>query len=764
MPASSENAHSVAWSLAAWCFIALLVVLALRGLTPPKPATSAAPNEFSTERALVHLRTIARAPHPCGSTANEAVKEYLVAQLSALGLNPRVLPEIGVHVWSRDVVAGNTQDIVGRLPGTANSRALMLMAHYDSVPTAPGAADDGAGVAAILEAVRAIRAGPPLKNDLIVLFTDGEELGLLGAEAFAAFNPLTRNVGLILNFEARGDQGPSLLFETGRNNSAVLETVAASANHPVGSSLFYSLYRLLPNDTDFTVFRPFQIPGLNFAFGSNLEAYHSRLDTVENLSPGSLQEHGLYALGLTERFGQMDLRRLKQRGDDVFFNWLGSSFSAYREFWVIPGEAAVTILLIWAILLITRRAETGMKRILLALAPCIAILIAVPLIMAIAAFLLSRILAGRIIGSDAPANSLLLAGLVLLGAATGGVLFASFRRRFRLEELSIAGLILVCIVSWVIAVALPGGSYLLFWPLLFTTAGVLAVHLFKRQEQWRDHVLANLAGAALTVLLFAPFVYLLYVFLTLQMITVIATGLLLGLLFLLCTPLMNVSLPPGRWRPVVTILLVCGLTVLAVGGSLEHPSAVYPRRDTLVYSVDADTHSAAWISYDRSRDRWTTRLFANQRPQSQTAPNYLGGSERRVMLVPTAPLDLLPPVAEIQEDKKEGAVHNLRMRVRSQRDAGTLSLMLGKDVRLTAANIGGREIAVSQNSGSYRLTLAAMGSKGTDLSITVNAPSGVTFWLMDEAPGLPADVPPRPYDLMPGFDSDVTLVSRKYSL
>lgn len=766
MDARSEDLHQpVIWSVTGWCFVVLLATVALWGIRPPRPVAASAPEtEFSAERALVHVRAIARRPHPAGSSANEEVKAYLVAQLSTLALNPQVLPATGVYVGRRDIVAGNTQDIVGRLPGSANSRAVMLMAHYDSVATAPGAADDGAGVAAILESVRAIRAGPGLKNDLIVLFTDGEEAGLLGAEAFAASNPWMHDIGLVLNFEARGDQGASLLFETSRNNSVLMETVAASANHPIGSSLFYSLYRLLPNDTDFTIFRPLQIPGLNFAFGGNLEAYHSRLDSVENLDLGSLQQHGLYALALSRRFGQMDLGHLRQGGDDVFFNWLGSSFSAYRERWIIPGEILATILLIWVVLLTIRRAETGTVRILMALGPSIAILIAVPLVMVVAAFLLSLILAGRVIAGDSPANSLLLTGLVLLGACTASALLAVFRKRFPVQDLFLAGLIVVWVISWGIALTLPGGSYLLFWPLLLAAAGLLAIVVMKRHGQSRDYALGNLAGTALAVLLFAPFVYLLYVFLMLQLLTVAVIGLLLGLFFLLCTPWMNVSVPQGKWRPVAITLLISGLAGIGIGASIEHPSAQYPRRDTLVYSLNTDDHSAAWVSYDRSPDRWTKRFFSNRRPQLQAAPEYLGGSDRRVMAASTDPLNLAPPVAEIQEDRKEGSTHHLRIHVRSQRNAGTILVAFGKDVRVKSLRIDGRDITPRENLSSFRLTLIAMNSEGADLSLTANAPSGVSFWLMDETTGLPAEAPPRPSDLMPGFNSDLTLVSRKYSL
>lgn len=315
----------------------------------------------------------------------------------------------------------------------------MLMAHYDSAPRAYGAADDGAGVAAILETARALRAGPALKNDIIILLTDGEEAGLLGANAFAASHPWMKDVGLIMNFEARGNSGLSLLFETGPNNSAVIQTVARSGAHPLGSSLFYALYKLLPNDTDFTVFRRRNIQGLNFAFGENLDAYHSPFDTAGNLSTASLQHHGSYALELAPQFGAMDLKELnKARGDDVFFDWLGTYFVAYRQAWVIPGEVLATLGLFALIFLQVRRNQVLLGRLLSAVFVPTLFLLAVPGIMAAIYWVAARVFTSRLILADSGANALLLTGLALLGAAMGTVVFAWCRRSFTLAEFSTA--------------------------------------------------------------------------------------------------------------------------------------------------------------------------------------------------------------------------------------------------------------------------------------------------------------------------------------
>ncbi len=752
-------------SIVTWILVALLAALAIFALKAPSPVPStAATADFSAERALNHLKVIAKTPHPIGTDADNAVRDYLIAQLSSLGLNPQVVPAIGFYNGIRNIAIGNTQDVIGRLAGTANTKPILLMAHYDSVYRAPGAADDGSGVAAILEAVRALRAGPALKNDLIVLFTDGEEAGLLGADAFVASHPWAKDIGVLMNFEARGDQGPSLLFETSNNNRPLIEAVSKAAPYPTGSSLFYAFYKLLPNDTDFTVFRPSGTPGLNFAFGANLEAYHSRLDNVEDLSLASLQHHGSYALSLTRHFGQMDLAKLpRHTGDDIFFNWFGSSLISYSERWVLPGEFLATLLLFFTVLLSARGGEIRVGRWLLALLPALALLLLIPLIMVGAHWVVAALTRGHAILSDSSANAFLLSGLALLGAAGGSLLFAGFRRWFTVQELSLAGLTIVCLLSWALALKLPAGSYLLFWPLFLTVLGLLIVQVAGKGAEPRAQWRASAVGAIVTILLFAPVAYLLYIFLTLQLISVAATGLLTGLFFITCVPTIARAVPQVGWRPAAVLLLLCALITLGTGVALSHSTPQHPRHDTVLYSLNADSHSALWISYDRAPDSWTSQFLTSKPQPAQPIPDYLGGFQRPVISAPAPAMDLAPPVAELKADQKQGDIRNIEVVVRSPRNARQIYLTFPREVQPQSLKIGGRETTLHPTSGSYAINMAGMDSAGADLQISVKTSGALSFWLMDQSSGLPVETKPRPADFMAGEGSDITAVCRKYS-
>jgi len=762
-PGSSSSFLS---ALVAWSLIILLAALAIYELKPPGPLpATASKEEFSAERALSHVRAIARVPHPIGTSANADARAYILSQLTSLGMNPQVAPAIGMRKGNTFVVVANAQNIVGRLPGTANSQAIMLVAHYDSVPSGPGAADDTAGVAAILEAVRALRAGPALKNDLIVLITDGEEVGLMGAEAFVASHPWMKDVGLVINFEARGNEGPSLLFETSNNNAPLIKEFVHAAPYPTASSLFYALYKMLPNDTDVTVFRRTNTPALNFAFGGHLETYHSALDTPDHLSTASLQHHGSYALALARGFGQMDVSQLRQRSvDDVFFDWFGTSLVAYSQRWVIIGEIVVTILLVLTILLSTRRTGMSASRLVPALFASLGLLLLVPIVMAAVGWVLLFLLRGRLILGDVQSNALLFIGLVALGAAVASATLAKFRKHFTVLELALSGLVLVCILSWALALLLPAGSYVLFWPLLFSTLGLLLLVLPQRPltpgREWQ----AALLGTLSTILLFAPLSYLLYVFLTISALSVAFVVLLLELSFLICIPAMDVSVPQGRSQRIALLLVAGAVTCIGIGLVESHSSGAHPRRDYLLYSVNTDDQTAVWVSYDATPDRFTSQFITDKAPKSQTLPRYLPSSQRRAISAPAPVVSLQPPVAEIKADEVNGDVHTLRMTVRSQReDADSMVLKFESAVQPVSLKISGRDIAPNQTSSELTLVFYGVGTKGAEVDLTIKAPSGISFWLGDQSLGLP-DKRPRPENLMPGQGSDETIVCRRYVL
>ncbi|MBL6852985.1 MAG: M20/M25/M40 family metallo-hydrolase, partial [Alphaproteobacteria bacterium] len=268
---------------------------AARGLDAP-------PTDFSAARAYATLGRILgpQVPHPVSSAANKAIRDRVRAEFATLGIKTDVYRANGCNGRAAFgfFACGTVEDIVAEVaPG--QGKAIVLLAHYDSVPAGPGAADDLSGVATILEAVRALKARAlATQHPIIAVITDGEEAGLLGAAAYAGNAAFRGNVGIAVNVEARGNQGPSLLFQTSPGDEKLIDLYAKSVPEYATSSLFATIYRMLPNDTDFTIFLNKGLSGYNFAFIGEVAHYHTALDRRENLSQQTLQMHGDNLIGV----------------------------------------------------------------------------------------------------------------------------------------------------------------------------------------------------------------------------------------------------------------------------------------------------------------------------------------------------------------------------------------------------------------------------------------------------------------------------------
>lgn len=250
-------------------------------------------------------------PHAAGTRAGAEVRARLVRELEEQGLEPEVQSGIAC---SKHGTCAELHNVVGRVRGTEPTLEVALVAHYDSVPSGPGAGDDAQGTASVIEIARALQAERQRAGVLLV-FTDGEELGTLGARSFLAAHPLREQILAVINLEARGNRGPSLMFETTPGNAWLLERYA-HAPRPVATSLFATVYRALPNDTDLSVFAEHGIQGLNFAFVGGVEHYHTPGDTLEALDLRSVQQQGDAALATARAL--LD-HGLEPRGDDAVF-------------------------------------------------------------------------------------------------------------------------------------------------------------------------------------------------------------------------------------------------------------------------------------------------------------------------------------------------------------------------------------------------------------------------------------------------------------
>lgn len=278
-------------------FLFFLNHLAMQ-LPEVKPA-SAADNEFSGERAYLILENLLEenTPHPVGSIQNKIVKNRIIAELAKYGIEAQEQ-----RTWAcgyRYNSCAYVENITAIIPGKSKSPYVALMSHYDSVPMAPGAGDDGAGVAAMLEAARILQLEAPFESPILFIFTDAEEMGLIGAEGFYRHNELANDIGILLNFEGSGSTGLSQVLRTSGLNGNFIDAFQSESDYPRGASLINEIFKRMPNDTDFSVAQRANTPGIDFAFASERNHYHTPLDNLANIDQRTIQHHGENMLPLT---------------------------------------------------------------------------------------------------------------------------------------------------------------------------------------------------------------------------------------------------------------------------------------------------------------------------------------------------------------------------------------------------------------------------------------------------------------------------------
>ena len=748
-------------SLLLWLGLILVSALALYGTRPPSVVSASAPsNVFSAERARTYLAEIAKKPHPIGSDEAVRVREYLVAQLTQLGGETHVEQSVGRVHYGRNVHAGLVSNIVAAFRGTSNSRAIMLVAHYDSVPEGPGAGDDGAGLVVILEAIRALRAGPAIKNDLIVLFSDGEEAhGLLGAQAFVSdHSGLAGRVGMLVNLEARGSSGPGLMFETSDNNGALIREFARAAPYPMATSLMAAIYKLLPNDTDFTVLKAAGLPGLNFAFIETYQSYHTRLDTIENLDGRSVQHLGENVLGIVRHFGNLTLPLTKKR-DLVYFNWFGCQPLTYTAW--LPWAIGLSTPILFAVACARSAKRLGL--VLGRMAAGFGVFFLQLLIMVgggVAAFVVARSIAGEFLEGDTLSNQLLASGMmgIALGLAIASQRFLT--DKIGLPNLAAGQLFAVSILALVVCWFLVGGSYVLQWPLVFAVEG-LALS-FRASERIRPFLQFAFLIPAIVILV--PLAYMFFVALTFTYLAIIAVAFLLTALVAMAPYLFD--LLAGRLKLTLIVIFLLSVSLIGAGVHLTGRSPEHPRRDSLIYSMNADENKAKWVSYDDTPDAWTSSVLGSTiRPHSD--PAFVAGLGQPVLST-DAPLTPLPsPSITVAADMTTNDVRTLRLQLVSNRGARLLVVRLASEVKLVAAGWNGHVESVhdqAQTNSRWTLRFYNAPPEGVSLELHFSPVKPIRVWVADTTPGLPAIPPlsPRPDDTTPGYASDVTMVGRAY--
>jgi hypothetical protein len=663
----------------------------------PRPKGLDAPlTEFSEARARETLGRLLgpEVPHPVSSAANTAVRERVQKEFAALGIKTTVYAATGCTGRARFgfFACGTVKDVLAEVvPGTG--KAIILLAHYDSVPAGPGASDDQSGVATILESVRALKARG-LKSDhpIVAVITDGEEAGLLGASAFNANPALRARVGVVVNVEARGNSGPSLLFQTSPGDSKLIDLYDRAVPSYATSSLFAVIYKALPNDTDLTVFLNAGLTGFNFAFSGNVAHYHTPLDTRAHLDPSTLQMHGDNLLGTVAALEHTDFASL-QGSDAIYLTLLGKFIPRLPVAWALP-LAVLAFLLVVATAFLSHGEVVGIGRRLLA--------IAVPLIVLVGAGLfgwLLHIVASLVSGQPDPSFAYPVYLRIALGLGVfAATVLAAHVVNTRLAALAVWGWMATLAV--VTAAVLPGLSPYFLFPCL------IAAPLLLIQSRMSGAWTGATGQAALFVAALLP----LLIWMALAAAGEMVQGLALHPLFTIPAAFGAMTLIPlaGTLSRTACLRLsgvaaVAALLVAVLAGLQPAYSPLKPQRLNVNYVDDHVANRGIWAVDTGAPLPQAIRGAAHfgDKPEmaypSAFQPSYVAPAGATRFTAPTA----------TASSELFGAGRTITLKLHASDAANRVVVLVPKDAGLAGAEIDGHSFIVDADNLNPRGTLIA---------------------------------------------------------
>ena len=564
--------------------------------------------EFSLENALNHLKKITKEPHYVGSNEHKNVQNYIVSELQKMGFETEIQTQTAIN--KKWFAATTAENIIAKLKGTGSEKALLLLTHYDSNPhSSLGASDAGSGVVTILEGLRAFLAkNETPKNDLIILISDAEELGLLGAQAFVDKHPWTKDIGLVLNFEARGSGGPSyMLMETnGKNSKLLSEFLAAKPNFPAANSLMYSIYKKLPNDTDLTIFREdANINGFNFAFIGDHFDYHTAQDSYERLDKESLLHQADYFTSSLNYFSNSDLTNLTSEEDFVFVNFPIIKLATYPFSWVLPMIILCTVLFLILLFFGFSLNKIDIKGALKGFIP----------------FVVSLVLCGgisyglwEILLIIHPHYNDMLHGFTYNGYQyiiafvflNLWFLFTIYKRTSKEEKptnLLVAPLCFWLLLNFIISSSLKGAGFFII-PVISALL-ILAIAIFLNLKDSVKRVLFTLLSIP-TIYIFAPMVKMFPVGLGLKILFVSGVFIVLVFGLMILSFHQKKSFWTQKWTGFLALLFF-GIATYNSGFSVDNK-----KPNSLVYIENYDAKTAYFGTYNSTLDPYTKQVFKGE--------------------------------------------------------------------------------------------------------------------------------------------------------
>ncbi len=724
--------------LALGVVILILVAMAAKSLLVSVPAVHDGAGQFDANRAKARLAFMLgdQRPHPADSSADDAVRARLVATLQQMGLNPIVRDQVACNDFqkARLVACARVRNVIAVL-GPRSGKALLLSAHYDSVPVGPGASDDGVGVATLLE-VGSILKNRPLQRPVLILFNEGEELGLIGARAFLA-DPLSRDVDSVLNFEARGVAGPVAMFETSRPNAAAIAAFASAVDRPYASSLSTDVYHLLPNDTDVTTYNERGWLALNFAMAGNETRYHSPGDNITALDPRSLQHMGDQALAVSTELASGVPHASGQR---IFMDVLG------RWFVQMPmsvGMIVFGLLILAFAFLVGRRGAYGRG-----LAAPVGAIVAGSMAGWLATVIVGALLDGTYWRAHPELSFGAIYATVLLGA-----LFAlqTLGRPAARDRLRVGYWLIFLLLGALLALAAPGGIIYFLAPPVVVLIGVAF------SKWWRPAgAIGGLLGLAVLYLTWGEMLALLEELFSPGPLWVAAP-----IAAIMITPAL-VEVHGLFTRADRSFVLAGSAAIALIGWVVAAAAPAYSADREQRFTIEHVTE------FPGRRSHWSVLNDGAPLPKAYQRIGHwhegkLPFSERVRWLAP-APEDaaVQPPSAQLLDSLVNGNERRVRIRLNAN-GAERLALIAPAEAHIRTAGVPGfvRSMASEDSGGKFTITCSGRSCDGMELAIDLYSAKPVPFTIVGSRNGLPASAAPlvagRPSFAEPQYTPDETV-------
>ncbi len=756
------------------------------------------PTEFSAVRAMKHMNHIAARPHSVGTEEHEKVHNYIVEELKKMGSEPEI--QISEVFYPGSSFAATVKNIIVRIPGTGTGKSVLIAGHYDSVEDSYGASDDGSAVVTMLETIRLLKLKPPFRNDIIFLFTDGEEIGLIGAQAFLAEHPLAENIGLVLNFEASGTSGPSMMFETSSGNNWLISEFAKAVPSPIANSLSYEIYRNMPNDTDLTPFKNSGFKGLNFAYIENRYDYHTGGDNIENTSIESIQHHGSYASSLIQHFANMDLNNSEEE-NAVYFNTIGKGFVHYSYKWILPFLIITCLALAGIFIIGFRRKIIRPLRLLSGFFAFIIHLVIAPAVVTLIYFILIKYYPGEDFRLLYYNHRILLLGFVgiaitisflfyrlamkgiriwhlipfitlifilliwsgkislITGFATVGIsvmIYFLFRKPTNVWELSFGSFIAWAIILVAVSILMPGVSYLFTWPLMCSLIPVGISFLRKDNNEYSILQTGLFLVFALPALLWFSSITLLF---QVAMGLSFAGGAILFTVLCLSLLIIHIEIIT-RVKPwlVPLISFSAGLFFLLYGSVNLEYSERYKKQNALVLATNGNTNETFFTRLNGQPAHWTVDFLSDRSDSSGLNDSLINKVESE---------DLPVPKLTILNDSIIDGQRLLRLQIDSERKADHVFIQIKSDSDTVYARINNSEMGeLVRFNGSewFLIRYFAFPDEGIELELVLSDTQNIEVVLTDTEIGLPdlheITIKPRPDYMMSAGDR--TMATKKY--